>query len=106
MAPRGLWDTGWVREISAVGYGSAQRRARVSGLPAVGPRTRKRLPARAQRVRRGRANRQRMGVDLQHLWTVRRISAVCVLSWLLSQFLRRKALRAQRRLDAHGRQHA
>src|SRR5579859_1928610 len=106
MAPRSLWDAGWIRETSVVGYGTARRHARVSGFPAVGPRTCECLPARAQRVRRGRPDRQRMGMDLQPLWAVRGISAVSVLSRVFRQFLRRKALRAQRRLDAHRRQYA
>src|SRR5260370_41456490 len=82
------------------------RSARQFDFPPMGAVAGPGPPGESQRGGRGRAVRQRLGMDVDDLRAVTRIRAVSVLSGLLRELLRRPALRAQRWFAAHGGMHA
>jgi len=64
------------------------------------------VSARCERARRPRSGRQRMGMDAHGVQTISRFYGDAVLSRILSEFLRWKALRYEGRFTPHGSLHA
>ncbi len=75
-------------------------------FPKLGPNPGRRFPRRPERIRRSGFAGQWVGVDINPVRTVSRLSAVFVLSRLLRRLLRRQALRNERSFAAHGSLHA